>query len=151
MLAFVHLARPKSGQKRRRDRYKQGLKEAFKTAYPDHSPFEAPCYGIVYYFHSAGVDIDADNLSKPVWDALKHAAYGDDAIIRFRQVGILDMNDADFAELDLTGIPDFAADSVSQAIGQARHILYIEIGRLHPGLFKFALGKNSGDPHAHRS
>lgn len=102
-------------------------------------------YGIVYYvaqrYHPA-TDADADNVSKPVWDALEGVAYDDDKLVRLRIAGVIAPSSpsgvTSLADLNLTGVPGDVADMLTGfiAAGEA-HILYIEIGPLHPTMFRF--------------
>ncbi len=74
-------------------RYKEQLQEAYQQYYPgDVEQFKARLYGFVYYFfkRKPAVD-DADNISKPVWDALQRLIYKNDKQIKIRYAGIVDL------------------------------------------------------------
>lgn len=104
-----------------------------------------PLYGIVYYIaqrYRPATDADADNVSKPVWDALEGVAYDNDKAVRLRIAGVIAPSSlpgvASLDELPLTGVPGDVADMMTGFItaGEA-HILYVEIGLLHPAMFRF--------------
>lgn len=106
-----------------------------------------PLYGIVYYIaqrYRSATDADADNVSKPVWDALEGVAYDDDKLVRLRIAGVIAPSSlpdvASLDELDLTGMPGDVADALTGFItaGEA-HILYVEIGPLRSAMFRFGL------------
>ena len=94
-------------------------------------------YGKVYYFHWESTQLDADNLSKPIWDALEGLAYEDDSIIKLRHAGIIDLRETDLQQFDLTSIPDDVADSFLDMVGSEKHILYIELGKFLNNLIIF--------------
>ena len=50
-------------------RYKTLLENAF-AQFNAENKHETDLYGIVYHFYTKNENIDADNLSKPVWDCL---------------------------------------------------------------------------------
>lgn len=70
-----------SSDSKKRERYKGAIVEAFSRNYNGKVPkFRKgiELYGQVYFFTSDGTDLDADNISKPVWDALIGTIYEDD-------------------------------------------------------------------------
>ena len=69
-----------SSDSKKRERYKGTIVEAFSRNYNGKVPkFRKgiELYGQVYFFTSDGTDLDADNISKPVWDALIGSIYED--------------------------------------------------------------------------
>lgn len=91
MKAFLLKRKPKSVQSKTKSKYQEYLREAYNE-YCDSDAFEEfPLYGKVYYFHRENTRLDADNLSKPVWDALEGLAYEDDSVIKLRHAGIIDL------------------------------------------------------------
>lgn len=98
---------------------------------------DAPLYGAVYYFHSQPSGLDADNLSKPVWDALQGVAYPDDSRIRLRHAGIVDLRAFSIDEFDLSRLPDAVAERLFTVIGSELHVLSVEIGILATHMFEF--------------
>ena len=62
-------------------KYQQRILDAFAKNYNGKIPkFRKgkELYGQVFFFTSEGSDLDADNISKPVWDALIGTVYDDD-------------------------------------------------------------------------
>jgi hypothetical protein len=106
-----------------------------------------PLYGIVYYVaqqYRPTNDADADNLSKRLWDALQATAYDDDKLVRLRIAGVIAPSSlptaASLDDLDLTGAPDDVAGALAGFIAAGEdHNLYVEIGLLHPAMFRFGL------------
>ena len=45
---------------------------------------EKELYAAIYYFYREDVGLDADNISKPAWDALNAVGYSDDKQIKIR-------------------------------------------------------------------
>ena len=123
----------------KRDAYREHLKREFASAGSGHELPRGACYGIVYYFLRGNGGPDADNISKPLWDALRGVAYEDDAAIRFRQAAVIDTDGTDLNELDLTHVPDETAARLIELLGDEDHVLYVEIGSLRPDMLTFGL------------
>lgn len=115
------------------------MTHAFHLAYPDAVRFTADCYGVVYYFTRRYTQLDADNISKAVWDALKSVVYDDDRVVRLRIAGIVDLRSPDMMGFDLTKMPGKVAEKLLAMVGQVDHLLYIEVGALRAEMFRFAL------------
>lgn len=98
-------------------------------------------YGAVYYLKNSKHMLDADNLSKPVWDALTGLAYEDDVQVLLRHSGIVDMRLRGASEFDLSTLPDDVAEQLIQTIGSEEHVVYIEIGPVDVSMFRFGLSQ----------
>lgn len=137
MRAFICLQRPRSYNAKKRPHYQEQLREAYSEYHPEAGAFGGSLYGRAYCFQARPTGVDADNLSKPIWDALRDLAYGDDAQIELRHAGILQLSDGVIGQLDLTSIPDEVADDLIDALGSEPHVLYVEVGPLMPGMYTF--------------
>lgn len=137
MQAFICAYRPRSINAKHTDRFQEQIRQAFATYCTIEQLFDIPLYGIVYYFHKRSNQLDADNLSKPIWDALEGVAYQDDRIIQLRHAGIIDLQKIDLAVLDLSNIPDAVANDIIALAGNRDHILYVEFGPLASEMFTF--------------
>ena len=106
---------------------------------PGTSP---PYYGLVYHFHWREDRTDVDNVSKPVWDALRGLAYEDDAVVRLRIAGKLQIAGGMLGDLDLTRAPAAAVRRLTGLTGKQKHehVLYVELGTLRDSMFVFGLG-----------
>ncbi|MDM8521817.1 RusA family crossover junction endodeoxyribonuclease [Desulfococcaceae bacterium HSG8] len=137
MKAFLSNKKPKSMQSGTKSKYQEHLKDAYNK-YCNSDEFEVvPLYGKAYYFHKESTQLDADNMSKPIWDALEGLAYEDDSIIKLRHAGIVDLRETDLELFDLSSIPDNVANSFLDMIGSEKHILYIELGKLRNDMIVF--------------
>ena len=104
---------------------------------------------------------DADNISKPIWDALgKGGAYRDDRQVRLRIAAVVDLSLVVGAEgtgveaFDLSDAPPVVANAVETlasgstdgdgAIGAAPGFVYVEMGRLGPAMLRFGLAGTDG-------
>jgi len=87
-------------------------------------------YSNIIYFHRVTNDIDADNLSKPILDALKDVVYIDDVQIIKRTAMKVNLN-ADFT-LSNENIPNNWYGKLIEAINDdtVKHLLFIEVGTL---------------------
>ena len=79
MLSFIIKRQPKAYQgsktfksKISKTNYENDLEISLKKYNPTDSPYSnQDLYGLVYYFFKKNTGIDADNISKPIWDCLK--------------------------------------------------------------------------------
>ena len=75
------------------------------------------------------VKVDADNLSKPVWDSLKGVLFTDDSQIRMRVAGSFDITKPDFNVLGIAGLEGELAIDLAAAAEKEDHIIYVECGK----------------------
>lgn len=148
MRAFLCLEKPRSinnKDPRKSERFREVVWRAYRKAYPEDDAFWGNTYGIVYYFHRQDAHeqettLDADNLSKPIWDALRGAAFTDDRYLKLRLAGIIDRDDRELSGIDLSAVPDELLDQLLRAFNNdVKHVLYIEFGPLEKQMFKFGL------------
>lgn len=139
MRAFICLEKPRSiNSSKKADYFRESIKMAYRRAYPEEDAFwgDINLYGMVYYFHGQDTTLDADNMSKPVWDALRGTAFADDNAIKLRIAGIINNS---LTGIDLSYLPDEVAQELLRVIGEAEHVLYIEFGPLTERMFRFGL------------
>jgi Holliday junction resolvase RusA-like endonuclease len=103
---FLSNSRPRSVNAKNTEIFKQDIQEAFKEYNFSANQLEGNLYGIVYYFHRIPTQIDADNISKPIWDALNTIAYSDDKNIKLRIAGVFDLNSVPIEEIDTSQMSD---------------------------------------------
>jgi Holliday junction resolvase RusA-like endonuclease len=89
-----------------KNQYEGEIKTAFRNYWPTLAPINGNFYGVVYYFHKKKNNIDADNICKPVFDALKNELYVDDDLIKLVRSATFDLASNNIDILDLTKIPD---------------------------------------------
>ena len=89
-------------------------------------------YGKVYYFHKVKDKKDADNLSKPLWDALNEKLYDDDYQIKFRESAKLFADPLSTYGINVSNAEpkdyDVIVDFFLNPVCTATRLLYIEIG-----------------------
>ena len=83
-------------------------------------------YGQVFFFTSDDTDLDADNLSKPVWDALRGTVYDDDKQIVSRTSTIVYTRAHDF--IPINGNYDTSAELLQILTSKTVRCIYIECG-----------------------
>jgi hypothetical protein len=137
MKAFLSNQRPKSVNAKRTSSFQERIRRSYREYCPGEELFKEALYGIVYYFHKRNNQLDADNLSKPIWDALEGIAFENDLQIRLRHAGVIDLRSTDMTTFDLSKMPDTVADSFIQMVGTEAHVLYVELGTLHHSMFGF--------------
>ena len=137
MDVFLCNLRPRSVRARTPGRYKNGIRDAFRLFCPDSTYGPGPLYASVYYFHRRPSDQDADNISKPILDALEGLAYEDDRIVRFRQAAMFALDADPLSELNLSGVPEVILAPLLEMLDQEDHVLYVELGRLSFQQFRF--------------
>ncbi|RZK16762.1 MAG: RusA family crossover junction endodeoxyribonuclease [Hymenobacter sp.] len=131
-------------QKRRRlDLFTSQLQQRFRELYPDHLPTTDLLSGDVLWLTSqyrVGTHPDADNISKPVWDALRGVAYQDDKQIRRRSSGIVEFRSEIITELDFTNWPLALVAAVEQSSTQRPfQLLCLQLSLLETAHFRFSL------------
>lgn len=134
MHSFVVSIKPKSynswgsASVTRKGNYKKKLEEAFKSVYPVHIPLEDDLYGLIYHFYRTDIGIDADNLSKPIWDCLRGIVFDDDKRVKMRIAGSFSLTDSYFSVFNSSGLAGKVIASLIDAIETEEHILYVECG-----------------------
>ena len=142
MYSFVVCNRPKSYNSKKSRDYEQRLTTAFRKGYPLHQSVQTELYGLIYHFYKRDIGIDADNLSKPVWDCLKGVLFDDDKQVKMRIAGSFDLLTNDFSVLDLSGLSQHMAESLLKSIETEDHILYVECGTFTVDIVRLNLEKN---------
>jgi len=68
MVGFLCTFKPRSVNAKGTAKYKEKIIDSFKQYYPDNNLcYDEELYGISYYFYKRKTELDADNLSKPIW------------------------------------------------------------------------------------
>ncbi len=145
MYSFVISTKPKSynsKDKRKAADYQQRLQVAFRESYPTHALLTEELYGLVYHFYRINTGIDADNISKSVWDSLKTVTYLDDKQVKMRVAGSFDLNTNDLTVLDFSGLPGVVIDQLLDSTKTEMHVLYIECGRFTTDLIQLNLERD---------
>ena len=66
--------------------YKTALSTSLAIYNPSHAILSGDLYATIYYFFSTNLDLDADNLSKPVLDCLNGVLFNDDKQIKMQLI-----------------------------------------------------------------
>jgi hypothetical protein len=98
-----------------------------------------PLYGIIYYFYQKELNLDADNISKPMWDSLKSILIQDDKMVKIRIAGLFNLATEDYNTLDITHSDFRIFSDLIDALDVEQHIIYVEVGLLKKFMFKFDL------------
>lgn len=118
-----------SSDSKKRERYKGTIVEAFSRNYNGKVPkFRKgiELYGQVYFFTSDGTDLDADNISKPVWDALIGTIYEDDKQIVQRTSTVIYTKKHNLIQIN--GNSDTSAELLQILTGNNVKCIYVECG-----------------------
>ncbi|NQU05024.1 MAG: RusA family crossover junction endodeoxyribonuclease [Calditrichaeota bacterium] len=102
-------------------------------------------YGVVYYFHRNRTDLDADNISKPVWDCLQSILFSNDLQVKLRMAGVVDISYGKYWELSETLYETGLNEEFEHFFENRNHIVYIECGRLKPDMFQFNLEEQNAN------
>lgn len=125
---------------KKRDKYVQLIRDTFDKEYKGKVPKYRKgnkLYGQVYFFTSEGTDLDADNISKPVWDALEGLVYDNDKQIVMRKSSVIYKTRHDLIALD--GNSDRAADLIQVIQRKTVKCIYIECGHFNESMVKIDL------------
>jgi Holliday junction resolvase RusA-like endonuclease len=102
--------RPRAEMKRLRTELIRGYVLKYLISFPEEItiPINCPLEGKLYYLHRDNDGYDADNISKPTWDALEGHFYENDRIIKYIEVLKIDLkNTPDFEELEVTDMSQY--------------------------------------------
>ena len=89
---------------------------------------------------------DADNVSKPTWDALEGLAYDDDHRVRLRIAAVIEMEPEEdgypsIQGLDLSAVPVAIADRLLEFVeSDEDHVVYVELGAVTSEMLTFGIG-----------
>ncbi|MFC1478059.1 RusA family crossover junction endodeoxyribonuclease [Candidatus Margulisiibacteriota bacterium] len=142
MYSSIVLTKPKSFNSFRINtnggkRYKANIQSSFSTYNGSVSKMTNDLYGIVYYFFKRNIGIDADNLSKPIWDCLKGYLFDDDKQVKLRTAGCIDLTKSGIDMFDMTGVPSNVLIDLLDATDNENDMLYVECGTLNNSFYKF--------------
>lgn len=134
---------PRSYNSNSREAYKARLQGTCSRFYRGKIPkyaSEDELYGLAYYFYKGNCTIDADNISKPIWDAFQGIVYEDDRQITFRIASIINVDNHDISFFDFSELPGgLAADITSTLVENNVKLIYIECGKVGEKLWNFNL------------
>jgi Holliday junction resolvase RusA-like endonuclease len=134
--AFLSKRRPRSINEKYRSsklralyyEYQQDIKDDFDrwSCPPVSSSNEV--YARIYYFHSRATGLDADNISKPIIDALKGKAYPDDNRVVLRAAAKINLSSSKSEEFNFAHIQDPLLSELLDAWDGEEHFVYVELG-----------------------
>lgn len=109
-------------------RYQQAIKGDFDRWRCQPISSSNGVYARIYYFHSKATGHDADNISKPIVDALKGKAYPDDNCVVLRTAAKIDLSSSKSEEFNITHIQAPLLSELLDAWDEEEHFVYIELG-----------------------
>ncbi len=118
-------------------KYKDTIVAAFEKNYNGKIPkFKkgTELYGQVCFFTSDGTNLDADNISKPVWDALVGIIYDDDKQIVSRTSTVVYTKKHNLISID--GSSDTAAELLQVLTGKYVQCIYVECGHFNDNMIE---------------
>ena len=83
---------PLSYNSKKKDVYQKKIRSAFLRKFKGNVPkfpTGIELYAKAFFFTSDGVNVDTDNISKPIWDALNGLLYDDDCNIVLRMASVM--------------------------------------------------------------
>lgn len=131
--SFVYVGKPESynANSKKKELYKKRLFSAYKRRFSGMM-VDKELYASIYYFYKEDVGLEADNISKPAWDALNAVGYTDDKMIEIRAAVAINQCEYDIVDFDQDNLPsDVLVDlvqSVSDNCSYKGHYLYEGIG-----------------------
>ena len=132
-----------SRDKEKKSEYRKQIRSAFQRKYKGRVPtFPAneELYARVYFFTSNGVNVDCDNISKSIWDAVNKLVYVDDRKIVMRTAAVIDVNIHQFSIIDTSSIEsEVAADLMQGLIETEVKCLYIECNKFQESMIKIGV------------
>lgn len=133
-----------SRDKEKKTKYREQIRSAFQRKYKGTVPMfpaNEELYARVYFFTSNGVNVDCDNISKPIWDAVNKLVYVDDRKIVMRTATVIDVNIHPFSIIDTSSIEsEVAADLIQGLTDTEVKCLYIECNKFQESMIKIGVG-----------
>ena len=129
--SFVYSGKPESynADSKKKELYKKRLSSAYKRKFSGML-IGKELYASIYYFYKEDVGLDADNISKPAWDALNTVGYTDDKTIKIRTAVAINLCEHDILDFDQDNIPTDVLVDLVQSIAYNIHTIYIEVGEI---------------------
>ena len=131
----------KGASETKKNNYRTLIKESF-SQFNTHNVLPDELYGTVYHFYNRNLNIDADNLSKPLWDCLTGFLFTDDRQVKIRIAGSFDLSENDLTMLDFTRLAPEIITELLEAFETNDHIVYVECGIINYSMFKFNIEIN---------
>lgn len=139
--SFVYSGKPESynADSKRKQVYKKRLSSAYKRRFSGMIAAKE-LYAAIYYFYREDVGLDADNISKPAWDALNAVGYSDDKQIKIRTAVAINILNQDILDFNQDNIPTDVLLDLVESISSNDHTLYIEVGEInnYDNIFNFS-------------
>lgn len=130
MIVFLTHAMPRSVNAKGTHLYKDAIVEALLKHVPEPAVYAEELYAAIYYFHRVRTSQDADNISKPVLDALEGVLYQNDKVVKVRHAAMIDLQSRAIEAFDLSRVPNEVFKALIESLDQQEHTVYVEIGRL---------------------
>lgn len=131
---------PLSYNSKNKVEYQKRICAAFLRKYKGVVPkfsVDDELYARVFFFTSDGVNVDSDNISKPIWDAVNGLVYSDDRKIVMRTAAVIDVTQHPFNIIDTSSIESaVAADLVQELSKGSVRCLYIECSKFKESMIK---------------
>ena len=111
---------PLSYNSKRKDVYQEKIRSAFLRKFKGNVPkfpTGIELYAKAFFFTSDGVNVDTDNISKPIWDALNGLLYDDDRNIVLRMASVIDVERRPIT-IDTTNIDGDVAAELIQGLAE---------------------------------
>jgi Holliday junction resolvase RusA-like endonuclease len=118
--------------------YFERIQAAFSNQNPDFkTDSNSELYIQVFFFSPNDRNLpDADNISKPICDALANVAYSDDKQLVMRTAAVVSLNER---EISLDTIPDTISDLMEKEVIQnQKPLLYVYIGKFQFDMIQFS-------------
>ena len=131
---------PLSYNSKKKDVYQKKIRSAFLRKFKGNVPkfpTGIELYAKAFFFTSDGVNVDTDNISKPIWDALNGLLYDDDCNIVLRMASVIDVERHPITTIDATTIDGDVAVELMQGLTDKNvKCLYLECSQFYDTMVK---------------
>lgn len=129
--SFVYAGKPESynADSKKKQLYKKRLSSAYMRRFSSKLA-QKELYASIYYFYREDVGLDADNISKPAWDALNNVGYYDDKQIKILTAVAVNLCEHEVLNFDQDNMPTDVLLDLAQSLADNNHTLYIEVGEI---------------------
>jgi hypothetical protein len=98
-------------------------------------------YGLVYYFRKRIFGFDADNVSKPLWDALESVCYVNDKVIKLRLAGVITQDYHQNYIIPTIGLSTAEQQEIINFFNDPNenHMIYVVLDKIIPTHYKYKI------------
>lgn len=118
-------------------KYKSSINADASVAMDGRAPFEGRLYARIIWFHAEPTTQDADNIVKPILDALKNVVFKDDSQVGECHVARIDIS----RPYTFLNKPEVFGQLSELLVRNENHIVFVEVGESPEQIVDFGVAQ----------